>query len=430
MSSKRAAILIIGVLISAPLLALYHCGLMRGASDTLESAFRQVFILPDAKLARSLPLQYFYYTAMAFCSAWVCAEMPRRSRKVAFIFGAAFLTLLLAPALAFNGLLFEPFTGMAAILSAGMAGIVLSDTEKGRRAHLFRRFFVGRLSGQAFDDLISAKDPPKLTGRRELTVLSCRVLNSAELGADLEATEMESLSSGFLKAVAEFLVSKGAYLDACDEDGVRVLFGFPLTDAAHAATACTVAIELRQRLVNLSQEMENRWHKRPALGVALASGDMTCGLFGFSEFQFYGAVGESLGFSQRLCSVNLIYGSHVLLGNRTFHLAKDTIEVRPMEMVFAPKAHAVSEVYELLSLKNALTEAEAKARDAFWQGVVHLRKADYKAALENFNAARVEGREDAPLRYFSERAEAGAREDKSTTDAKGSARHVRLLMGG
>lgn len=430
MSSKRAAILIIGVFVCAPLLALYHYGVFREISGWLERTYHQVFVLPDEHLIRLVPVQYAFYTFMAFFSAWVCVEMPRQSRKVGFIFGASFLTLSLSPALAFNGLLFEPFSGIAAIVIAGLLGIAISGTEKGQRAHLMRRFFIGRVSEDAFSKLIASKELPQLTGRRELTVLSCRVLNYAELGAELEAQEMEKLSSGFLKAAAEFLVSKGAYLDSCNEDGVRVLFGFPLADENHAATTCKVAIELRQRLINLTQEMENRWHKKPALGVALASGDMTCGLFGFSEFQFYGAVGESLEFSQRLFAINTVYGSHVLLSNRTFHLAQEAIEVRPMEMVFAPKIHAVSEVYELLAEKNTLTEDEVKARDAFWQGVVLLRKADYAAALEHFNQAKLEGRDDPTLRYFAERAEAGARDDTSTVDPKGSARHVRLLMGG
>jgi class 3 adenylate cyclase len=268
----------------------------------------------------------------------------------------------------------------------------------------------------------------KLTGRREVTVVSCRVLNYPELGAELDAEEMEKLSSGFLKVVAEFLVTKGGYLDACNAEGVRVLFGFPMHDEQHAVHASRVALELRQRLVNLAQEIENRWHKTPRLGVALASGEMTCGLFGYRDFQFYSAVGESLDFSRRLCALNAVYGSHLLVSTRTHALVQQQMEMRPMEMVFAPHIHQVSEVYELIGEKGMLTDDEVKARDAFWQGVVNLRKGDYKKALESLNAAKLENRDDAPLRYFLERAEAGAREDTHATDQSGAARHVRLLM--
>jgi class 3 adenylate cyclase len=394
----------------------------------LERTYRQVFILPDEPLKLSIPLQYGFHTFMAFFSAWVCAEMPRQSRKFGFLFGASFLTLILSPALAFNGLLFEPLSAVLATWAAGLAGILISGTGKSRREHWLRPFFAGRLSESAFEQICSSNELPKFAGRRELTFLSCRVLNSAELASELEPGDMEKLSSGFLEAVAEFLVSEGAYLDSCNADGLRVMFGFPLGDGQHAATACRVAIELRQRLHDLTLEMENRWHKKPVFGIALASGEMTCGLFGFGEFQFYGAVGESLEFASHLCSINLVYGSQVLIANRTFQLAKDTIEVRPMEMVFAPKIHAVSEVYELLSLKDGLSQEDAKARDAFWQGVVHLRKADYKAAIEAFGKARIEGRDDVPLNYFAGRAENGAKENAA--DPKGSARHARQLIGG
>lgn len=336
--------------------------------------------------------------------------------------------MLLSPTLAFNGLLFEPFSGMAAAVAAGLLGVAISGTEKGSRQHMLRRFFVGRISEPTFGRLVAAREPPKLTGRRDLTVLTCRVLNYAELGSQLEPNDMEKLSSSFLKAVAEFLVSKGGYLDSCNEEGVRVLFGFPLDDEQHAVAACRVAVELNQRLANLAKEMDDRWHKKAVLGTALASGEMTCGLFGFSEFQFYGAVGEPLEFSQRLCSINAVYGSHVLLSSRTFSLAKDAIEVRPMEMVFAPKMNQVSEVYELLAEKGALSEDASKARDAFWQGVVQLRKADYKQALESFKRAHLDGSEDPPLQFFIERAEAGLNGGTGGPGQVGVSRHVRQLV--
>ena len=430
MPTKRAIILIIGVAVCLPLLLLYREGTFHDLADWLERTYKQIFILQGTELRRLVPIQYAYYTSMAFFIAWVCMETPLPSRQFGIMFGTAFLTVLLSPALAFSSLLFEPFSGLLAILASGLLGIAVSGTERGQRAHTLRRLFVGRLSAKGFESLASAKEPPKLTVRRELTVLNCRVLNYGELGSQLEPEELEKLSADFLKVVAEFLVSKGGYLDTCNEDGVRVLFGFPLADDQHAVTACQVAVELRQRLINLTGEMDNRWHKKPALGVALASGEMTCGLFGVGDFQFYGAVGESLDFGHRLCSLNTVYGSLLLLGPRTFHLAKDAIEVRPMEMVYAPKIHSVSEIYELLGTKESLSEEEIRARDAFWQGVVQIRRGDHKQALENLNRARIEGRDDLPLRYFIERVEATAMEGSGGLDAKGAARHVRMLVSG
>ena len=74
--------------------------------------------------------------------------------------------------------------------------------------------------------------------------------------------------------------------------------------------------------------------------------------------------------------------------------------MRPMEMVYAPRMHQVSEVYELLAEKGTLNDEETKARDAFWQGVVSLRKGAYKEAVQHLETARLDGREDPPAEIF------------------------------
>jgi class 3 adenylate cyclase len=431
MGRSFAASLLIGTLVGAMLLALYRLSItpvfFLGASK-LESIYQGIFLLKDSgQPGFYLPLQYFYYTVMAFVSAWVCLELPRPFGRVAYLAGAVFLTLILSPALRFCGILFEPFSGAAAIVLSGLCGMIIGGTETGQRRHRLQRYFVGRLSAGKFAKLIGAKGPLDISGKRELTVLNCRILNYPDLSSQMEPHDLEQLSSMFLQATAEFLVSRGAYLDSCNAEGVRVFFGMPDDDEEHAGHGCRAALELRQRLVNLEQEMQNRWHRKPAFGVALATGPMSIGLFGFREFQFFSAVGEPTDFSRRLCSINLVYGSHVLVNSRTFHLANERMEMRPMEMVYAPRMHQVSEVYELLAEKGTLNDEETKARDAFWQGVVSLRKGAYQEAVRHLQTAKLDGREDPPLKYFLERAEAGLKDDQSTDEHRAPSRHVRVL---
>ena len=429
MGRSWASSLLIGTFVSAVILALYRLTpiFLQGVL-LVQDHYGTIFHRTSADAPEFyLPLQYLYYTAMAFISAWVCTELPRPFGRIGYLAGAVFLTLVLSPVLWFSGLLFEPFSGSAAIILSGLCGMIIGGTEVGQRRHRLQRYFVGRISSDKFHKLVTTRGPLDISGKKELTVLTCRILNYPELSAQMEPHDLEHLSSLFLQATAEFLVTQGAYLDACNAEGVRVFFGMPVDDEDHASHGCNAAIELRQRLINLEQEMQNRWHRRPVFGVALATGPMSIGLFGFREFQFYSAVGEALDFSRRLCSINLVYGSHVLVNARTFHLCNGRMEFRPMEMVYAPRMHQVSEVYELLTTQGVLSDEELKARDAFWQGVVNLRKGAYKEAVQHFTIAKLDGRDDAPLKYFLERAEAGLRDDKSASEAKGTARHVRML---
>jgi hypothetical protein len=85
----------------------------------------------------------------------------------------------------------------------------------------------------------------------------------------------------------------------------------------------------------------------------------------------------------------------------------------------------MSEVYELLAEKGTLPEPDIRARDSFWQGVVQYRKGDLKQAQESFNSAVIEGREDAPLKYFMDRVDQALKEKSSP--GKETSKHSRKL---
>ncbi len=432
MGKSWTASLIISAAVSLLLLALYEqTNVFLKWTLHLMEYYKTIFILPNPEdMGYYKYAQYGFLVLMALFSSLICLDVPQHFIRVMYLAGAVFLTAVLSAALAFCGVTFEPFSGSLAILLSGLVGLAMSDTATGKKKHAMMRYFAGRISEEKFNAVLKSKTPAELSGRKDLTVLSCRVLNYPELSSQMEPHDLEQMGSLFLRAAAEFLVGRGAYLDSCNAEGVRVYFGMLESDEAHAVNGCKAALELRQRLINLEKEIENRWHRKPFFGVALATGPLTTGLFGFSEFQFYSGVGESLDFSRRLCAINLVYGSHVLMNARAYSLTKDSMEARPMEMVYAPRVHQISEVYELLAEKGSLNDEELKARDAFWQGVVSLRKGAYPEAVQQLKKAKIEGREDAPLSYFLERAEAGLKDDKMAspaTELKGATRHVRML---
>ncbi|MBL9130728.1 MAG: hypothetical protein JNG86_05985, partial [Verrucomicrobiaceae bacterium] len=69
MNRNQAAALIIGVLVCAPLLALYHFGAFSGMAAWFEALYSRMFIV-RAPLRHFLLVQYGYYTALAFITAW------------------------------------------------------------------------------------------------------------------------------------------------------------------------------------------------------------------------------------------------------------------------------------------------------------------------------------------------------------------------
>ncbi|MFO1440319.1 MAG: hypothetical protein U1F81_18505 [Verrucomicrobiaceae bacterium] len=424
MNRPRTAALIIGVLVCLPLLLMYRQGLFIEVAKWFAALDARILVVKGT-LQPVLPLQYLYYTLLAFLSAFVCMDMISQWRRSAFLIAATFLTATLSFLLVFAGILFEPVSGSLAIWLAGIAAIAVSGFYHGERTEIMRSLFSGRLSEPAFNEVVAQNNPAALTGRRELTVLCFRVLNHPELAHETDGVKFEQISARMQRSVSEFIVSRGGYLDDADAQSLQALFGFPVADEHHALHASQVAAALRPHLSALASEIEQVCGTKPRFGVALATGEAMCGLLGMDDFQSFSASGEACDFAGRLCGLNAIYGSRVMLSAKTYSKVKENIEVRPMEMLYSPGGQPLGEVYELLAEKGTLPEADARARDAFWQGVVQYRQGDSDKALQSFQDARIEGREDAPVRYFTDLATAHLKDKGKPADL--IPKHGRLL---
>jgi class 3 adenylate cyclase len=413
MRVRKVLALGIGLAVAGGVWAFEQAGLGAPLERGVESVLRAW--LKEGSWAVLPWLKVTFFTLAALAAAWFCLDLPHTSRRAGYLLGMVFLTLTLVPVLGLRGVLFEPFTSVFVILISGLAAMTLAGTHRERRRHELRRFFVGRLDESGFRDVLRAGDGRQLTGKRQVSAVTCQMLNHAALSGEMEATELEDFSSSFLKVVAEFLVSKGGYLDECDVHLVRVLFGFPNADENHAVAAARAVLELRQRAGNLVQELEHRWHKQAVIGMAISTGEVTTGLFGFREFEFFSAVGEVLDFGDQLCQLNAVYGSAILVSAETLAAAQEGLEVRPMEMIRRGAVGRTVEIYELLALKHGLTEEVAVSRDAFWQGIILLRKGEAAAALKQFKKAELEGVPDKARLYFANEAERVAKSEPEKT---------------
>ena len=424
MNRPRTSALLIGALVCIPILLMHRQGLFADVAKWFAALDARMLIVP-ATLQPLIPLQYGYDVLLAFLSALVCMDMISQWRRFAFLMAATFLTATLSFLLAFAGILFEPISGSLAIWLAGIASIAVSGLYHGERTEIMRTLFAGRLSESAFNELVAQNQPAALTGRRELTVLCFRVLNHMDLARETDGLMFEQISARMQRSVSEFIVGRGAYLDDADAQSLQAVFGFPLADERHALQASRVAAALRPHLSALASEIEQQCGTKPRFGLALATGEAMCGLLGMEEFQSFSASGEVCDFADRLCGLNALYGSRVLLSAKTFSKVKDDIEVRPMEMLYSPSGQPLGEVYELLAEKGTLPEADARARDAFWQGVVQYRQGDNDKALKSFQDARIDGREDAPVRYFTDLSTAHLKDKGQPADS--IPKHGRLL---
>ena len=395
------ASIFIGLLVSALVIVLSEAGLLHQFDQNLAKllAYRAA---PDVNRA----LQYALAIVFAFGVAWTTIDVPRDSLKLVIAGGALAQVIAAVWVLNLHGVFFSPFASLIAIALSALAGLFYAQTEAGSRKRLLRQVLGERVSNQTFKALLDAPVPLALEGeRREVTVVVCEIFNHDDLESSLSAQDYVALTNSFRRNASELLVERGGYLDECDGESVRVIFGAPLAELRHAAMACDAALSLVERLIEVNRECHTVWKQMFDFRIGVNSGEMTLAAYGSRRLGAYSVAGEPAEFARRLCRANLIYGTRILLGSQTSVLAESEIEVRPMELIQRSEDGGREEIYELLARRHALSEEALERRDTFWRAVIRYREQTWDEALALFHSARVPGGADGPVEFYIRRIE-------------------------
>jgi len=406
------ASILIGLVSLGAVVSLRYLGAYGASFSWLQVAYDKVgFIpLPQSGLSevRWTWVEWGILLMTAFGVAWCVTDLTQVGQKVLIYLLAIVVVVGLSPTLALYGVTFPPFSSMTAATVSLLIGLIYAGTEQGMRKRVLENVLGARVSKETFTRLVNSNEKMPLEGGTyEASVLTCRLFNHSELKEKMEPADLVALTNRFLRNTADFLMSRGAYLDESSPDCVRVFFGLLVSNEDHAKQACLTALELKQRLYNLDGECENRWFQKPEHGIAVSSGQMTVGVYGSPRHYYFSGVGLTTDFSRRVSAMNRIYGSDVLISARTLQLAVNSMEVRPMEMVYDPESQLMTEVYELLASSDDFSDEARKCRDDFWEAIILYREKDYEKALDKFNQAAksAQGDEDKPLIFFVEMAQ-------------------------
>lgn len=387
--------------------ALFAAGLME------LGAFRGLDAMLAAFLGRPSPpvvergLQYFLVLLFSLGIAWTTIDISRLALKSTVALVALLETVTAVWVLNLFGIFFSPFATLLAIILAFAAGVVYAQTSAGGRKKTLHVLLGDRVSPRTFEALLNNNSPLEFEGEvREASVVVCELFNHDELVAALRIPDYVAMTNAFLRNAADFLVEHGGYLDECDGESLRVVFGAPLADGKHAARACEAALDLTERLDAVNRECHSVWGHRFDFRIGVNSGEMVMAAYGSRRLGAFSVTGEPVEFTRRLCAANTIYGSRVLISAGAFAYAETAIEVRPMELIqrFRDEPER-EEVYELIARRGALSPRESSRRDLFWKGIVLFRERRWDEAMIAFQECAEGHGNDGPVEFYLRRIE-------------------------
>jgi class 3 adenylate cyclase len=277
---------------------------------------------------------------------------------------------------------------------------------RGDRSDLSRPFFTNRLSNKELRRLLEGAisfDPQPR--RHEVSVVVCDVANKHDLAEDSGPAVFAETTEKFIRDVADRLLEAGGYIQAADGEGVVAIFGFPDGNIEHADKAVQVALDLdrhyRERRQNNGEIPENC-----DTHVGVSSGTIIIAPLKNVERPALLASGGPIELARRFCAANRLYGSHILIGTRTFDLASNRIVARPIDFLMEMDSQERHEIYEPLWLASEAKPEHIARRDSFWNGIVLYREKRWAEAYTEFQKARgSDDEDDAPLQFYLRRLE-------------------------
>jgi len=216
--------------------------------------------------------------------------------------------------------------------------------------------------------------------RKTVTLVFCDVTGSTSLGESLDPETVRSVMSSYFEVAQSALERHGGTVEKFVGDAVMAAFGIPTVHEDDALRAVRAAAELRDEIVRLNGELERQFGIRIGVRTGINTGEVIAGDPSLGQ-DF--ATGEAVVVAQRLES--LAEPGEVLLGDSTFQLVRDLVDVEPLPPLVVKGRRAPVGAWRLVGLPGEGRRA-SRDLDSLLVGRVaelaHLRRAFAEAVGE------------------------------------------------
>src|SRR5208282_403842 len=165
------------------------------------------------------------------------------------------------------------------------------------RTGRLRRFLAPQIA-----DIIASDGLDSLleSHRREVTVVFCDLRGFTPFIEIAEPEEAMEVLREYHQTLGELIYRYEGTLERFAGDGILILFNDPVPCADHTERAARMAIDMRDRVGELTEHWRKRGHTL-GFGVGIAVGYATLGRIGFDRRLEYAAVGSVINLACRLC---------------------------------------------------------------------------------------------------------------------------------
>jgi len=294
---------------------------------------------------------------------------------------------------------------MAGLL-ASVTAVAFNHLVANRETEFVRAAFSRFMEPKLVEQMISERKLPRLDGENvEISAFFSDIRGFSTFSERFkeDPRSLVRILNTYLTRVSGVLLKEGGCLDKYIGDAVVCLFGAPMRQDDHAVRACRGALAAKAEVDRMRAEFSAKGLPDVYTRIGVNSAVNFVGNFGSEQLFSYTAIGDGMNLAARLEGANKAYGSVIMIGPRTYELAREHIEVRELDRVrVAGKTEAVT-VYELLSLKGGLDARKRATVERYHAALALYREARFDEAASMLETLGAEDPDDGPTKALLER---------------------------
>lgn len=326
------------------------------------------------------------YTTKYFNAFWGSVFL------IIWFFTAAFLVAF--EFIRFNYLI----DGIPLILTIGIGYIstlsydYLKEQREKRR---IREMFSSYVSPDLVDRMIESEQKPQLGGEEKyLTAFFSDIESFSSFSEQLPPQKLVTLINEYLSAMTDIITQHNGTLDKYIGDAIVAVFGAPVSLKDHAYRACLVSQLMQKELEKLRMRWQKEGDRWPPIvhnmqnRIGINTGRMVTGNMGSAHRFNYTMMGDNVNLAARCESGAKTYGVYTMVTEQTKKDALahgDRCVFRYLDRIVVKGRTQPVNVYEIVGLKEDLTNQDYACIQHFEEGVDAYHQQDWKRALDLFS---------------------------------------------
>jgi adenylate cyclase len=287
-----------------------------------------------------------------------------------------------------TGIIMKILYPILSIVIVSFALVVVYYRTEERSRKWITSIFGKYVSPVVIDNLIKNPDLINLGGeKRNITIFFSDIRGFTSISEKLTPEELVHLLNEYLTEMTSIIIKNDGLVDKYMGDAIMAFWGAPLEQPNHSEMACSSSLDMIEKL----KELQEKWKKEgiPSfnIGIGLNSGDAIVGNMGSSSRFDYTAMGDNVNLASRMEGLNKIYGTNIIITEKTQKVIKDNFETRRLDAVRVKGKKKPIFIFELVSLKEKLSKKQIDFIKSFETGLNLYFEKKWKLAIKSFEEA-------------------------------------------